>query len=177
MQIASTRLAAINNHRFPGQYYDSETGLHYNLMRYYSPQTGRYITSDPTGLDGGLNTYGYAYQNPIMYYDPNGETPAHAARGAWWVGTRIGAGINYGIEAAFGASLGVLIYNACNSDDTDDREERCDKLYYEIDIPVCRAIAKKRGKAAAARCYATAAQRYAACLKGGTLPELDTRNN
>ncbi len=55
------------NLRFPGQYYDNETGLHYNYFRYYDPQTGRYITSDPIGLQGGLNTYPYANANPVRY--------------------------------------------------------------------------------------------------------------
>ncbi|MHB8744571.1 MAG: RHS repeat-associated core domain-containing protein [Sulfuricaulis sp.] len=59
----------------PGQYFDSETGLYYNGARYYDPRIGRYISSDPTGLDGGLNTYGYAYQNPLRYTDPSGLTP------------------------------------------------------------------------------------------------------
>lgn len=60
------------NHRFPGQYYDEETGLHYNYFRYYDPELGRYITSDPIGLYGGMNTYAYAYQNPVIYVDPYG---------------------------------------------------------------------------------------------------------
>ena len=56
----------------PGQYYDQETGLHYNYFRYYDPSTGRYITSDPIGLDGGLNTYSYALSNPARFADPLG---------------------------------------------------------------------------------------------------------
>jgi RHS repeat-associated protein len=60
------------NLRFPGQYYDTETQLHYNWHRYYEPQTGRYITSDPIGLEGGLNTFGYVYGNPQKFIDPAG---------------------------------------------------------------------------------------------------------
>lgn len=66
--------------RYPGQYQDDETGLHYNYFRYYDPSQGRYLREDPIGLAGGLNLYSYAYQNPVKYFDPTGEiVPAIAA--------------------------------------------------------------------------------------------------
>ena len=60
------------NIRAPGQYYDRDTGFHYNYFRQYDPRTGRYITSDPIGLYGGTNTYTYANNNPGRYIDPFG---------------------------------------------------------------------------------------------------------
>jgi RHS repeat-associated protein len=58
-----------NPFRFPGQYYDPETGLHYNYFRYYNPQTGRYITPDPIGLEGGINLFAYVANNPVNLID------------------------------------------------------------------------------------------------------------
>jgi RHS repeat-associated protein len=61
-----------NNLRFAGQYYDAETGLHYNYHRYYDPKTGRYLTPDPIGLAGGINLFKYSENNPINLIDPWG---------------------------------------------------------------------------------------------------------
>ncbi len=60
------------NLRFPGQYYDQETNLSYNYFRDYEPSTGRYVESDPIGLRGGINTYGYVGGNPLQLVDPRG---------------------------------------------------------------------------------------------------------
>ncbi|EAV6561182.1 RHS repeat protein, partial [Salmonella enterica] len=57
--------------RLPGQYFDDETGLHYNLFRYYAPECGRFVSQDPIGLRGGINLYQYA-PNPIRWIDPLG---------------------------------------------------------------------------------------------------------
>lgn len=59
--------------RFQGQYFDAETGLHYNRHRYYNPSTGRFLTPDPVKLVGGLNSYQYV-PNPTGWIDPLGLT-------------------------------------------------------------------------------------------------------
>jgi RHS repeat-associated protein len=60
------------NLRFPGQYFDAESGLNYNMMRDYDPTTGRYIENDPVGLRGGISLYGYTGQNPTRNTDQTG---------------------------------------------------------------------------------------------------------
>ncbi len=60
------------NLRFPGQYFDEETGKHYNFNRDYNPLTGGYIQSDPKGLCGSKNTYIYVDSNPLIDFDKHG---------------------------------------------------------------------------------------------------------
>jgi RHS repeat-associated protein len=62
------------NLRFPGHYFDPETGLHYNRFRYYSPELGRYLQSDPDGIVGGVNLYAYP-DNPLTHVDVRGLAP------------------------------------------------------------------------------------------------------
>jgi RHS repeat-associated protein len=76
-----------------GQYFDSETGLHYNYHRYYDPKTGRYLTPDPIGLRGGINLYSYTSNNPINRVDPKGLI----------VGQIVVRGIVYGAPLLIGA--------------------------------------------------------------------------
>ncbi|WP_082936827.1 RHS repeat-associated core domain-containing protein [Pseudomonas citronellolis] len=97
------------NLRFPGQYYDAESGLHYNYFRDYDPQTGRYVESDPIGLEGGLNTYGYVDANPLILIDPLGLNPVAGCAVGGAVGGPVGCGIGtavnlIGMGIAYGMS-------------------------------------------------------------------------
>lgn len=65
---ATTKLDA----RFPGQWFQIETGLAYNWRRHYDASLGRYVQPDPIGYEGGRSLYGYAGQNPLFETDPLG---------------------------------------------------------------------------------------------------------
>ena len=56
----------------PGQYFDAETGLHYNYFRDYDSSIGRYMESDPIGMRGRINTFAYVLNRPIRYTDRRG---------------------------------------------------------------------------------------------------------
>ncbi|HFX2217928.1 TPA: RHS repeat-associated core domain-containing protein, partial [Pseudomonas aeruginosa] len=123
------------NLRFPGQYYDAESGLHYNYFRDYDPETGRYVESDPIGLSGGVNTYGYVQGAPLNRIDPLGlaaieiDIPKSAYD---WIpeNIRLPAGRLLG-----GALLVASISGATPQADSDTKEQNCPK-----DCPPCKTI-------------------------------------
>ncbi len=93
------------NLRFPGQYFDSETNLHYNYFRSYQPNQGRYTQSDPIGLEGGLNRFGYVGGNPVSYVDPRGLDRWGAEGGRGIVYTHMDRGLTIYYDAVSGDSF------------------------------------------------------------------------
>ncbi|MGS0892895.1 type VI secretion system tip protein TssI/VgrG [Burkholderia stagnalis] len=108
--------------RFPGQYYDAESGLYYNYHRYYDPETGRYINQDPLGSLAGANKYTYADSRPSMSIDPIGllSIPAGAEMGAA-AGTAIFPGIGTIIGAAVGTLAGIGVFVWMTSSTSSDK--------------------------------------------------------
>ena len=113
--FGTTTVPAVTfNLRYPGQYFDQESSLHYNYHRSYHPGGGRYTQADPIGLDGGWNRFGYAEQNSFMFIDPLGQNTISG-------GAAIGGAIAGPPGAIVGGLLGfgalVLIDKLCTPDD------------------------------------------------------------
>lgn len=191
-EMSVTTNAVENPLRFPGQYFDAETGLHQNWFRDYDPGIGRYTRSDPIGLYGGLNTYAYVGGNPFLRSDPMGLAcgTGLCIGGALWVAgqlaidaTAVGAGIWVASENGQGDNLDDLLDDA--RDDLDEENfcypentpgDGCEELY-ATDTATCNGITRIRGKRSGAICHSSASERYAACLAGRPIPPLNTWNN
>ena len=172
---------------------DQETGLYYNWNNYYDPKIGRSITADRMsvaehvqlwranmGMPGQppleINPYVYAANNPLRWTDPTGEAAQAAVPVVLTLCARFPqACVN--TARAIGAGIGAAVATVAEMCKTKVDEAECERRYEEVDVPVCRAISKRRGADAARRCYASASQRLAACLKGDPVPDLDTYNN
>ena len=103
---ADVNIATIdNNLRFAGQYYDQETGLHYNYNRYYDPSLGRYVRADPIGINGGINLYAYTANRPITSTDPFGLSCLTEDFGG-----------GFGVEAHALGGGGIDVNTCCDKD-------------------------------------------------------------
>jgi RHS repeat-associated protein len=117
--FGSTTVPAVTfNLRYPGQYFDQESNLHYNYHRSYSAATGRYTQADPIGLDGGWNRFGYAEFNPLSFTDPLGQnTVAGGAVVGGSIGGPPGAVAGAIIGGVAGAGILIAIDKFCKPDD------------------------------------------------------------
>jgi RHS repeat-associated protein len=166
---AASGASSTNPFQFTGRENDG-TGLYYYRARYYSPTFQRFIAQDPIGFAGGdADLYGYVADEPIDLRDPTGlQFAAGAAAACEAACPAIGQAVVDAATVAVG-----LLFEICGN----DRNKKCADQYYNVDIPTCRGIGRVRGKQAAAACYASAADRYAACLAGRPLLPLNTWNN
>ena len=150
------------NLRFPGQYYDAETGLHQNWHRDYDPRIGRYVQSDPVGLAGGSNSYGYVQQNPNRHTDPTGQLIPAVAAGVAGACARNPACVRAVAATAQAAvdavAVGVVMFNDDGSDSTDlpdnddtvpeqcsddDEDDNCEALYQST-LRTCASLTGRK---------------------------------
>jgi RHS repeat-associated protein len=96
-----------NNLRFPGQFYDRETGLHYNYHRFYGPHSGRYLTPDPLGIGAWINLFSYVKNNPLQWRDPLGLKDDSQYRSY---------GGGFSLSLIWSVSAGVETFECCDKD-------------------------------------------------------------
>lgn len=170
----------VYNVRDPGQYFDAETALSYNYFRDYDPQVGRYVESDPIGLMGGMNTYGYVSGNPVGLVDPSGENPIGiplnsvpiplpgwilpAARAAGVVGAVAGAGkagwdIGSYIYPHIATPLGDIVDRVCSDNAQEKLRKHCQALKDSI-LNTCYRLPPRKRMA----CYEAANTAFRQCM-------------
>lgn len=129
--------------RLPGQRFDAVSGLHYNGFRDFDPSTGRYIESDPLGLDAGPSTYGYANGSPMAYSDPDGLIAGLVLRvAARYIVPRLSARL--AVRASMQAALRAAKKEAAQAARLAARAARPKP----IKVPgICKSSSEKLGKA------------------------------
>nr|WP_306441347.1 RHS repeat-associated core domain-containing protein [Methyloversatilis sp. XJ19-13] len=162
------------NLRFPGQYYDEESGLHYNRHRYYVPRLGRYLSSDPIGIEGGTNTFAYANASPIRYIDPKGLVvgvdDAIVIGGTIAVGACIATNCTKPIGDAM-QSVANTLSNGINTikewcGDDGESDDPCEARR-KLEEGLCEGIAIQWGRAGVRTCKKSAFVRYSECRRFG----------
>jgi RHS repeat-associated protein len=172
--------------RFQGQYFDHETGLHYNRFRYYDPEIGRYLSKDPIGFAGGLNLHAYV-ANPTQWVDPLGLIPiaipvivvvggylTYLGVGAYSSLTKgkrdIEAGrLSRAHEIAKGLGIRGDGYGGnCSPNRHDELRDEVEKYCKKSDIKTCKEGEIDYGKAdAAEKCLRARAKIANECFAGG----------